>query len=54
MALLNILGAYRHGYIPRLAAAISVLGFDKNDLEARLIQFVSLRDGEQCFSGGIL
>ena len=47
LALLNILGADHHGYVPRLAAAISALGFDKNDLEARLIQFVSLRDGGQ-------
>ena len=43
--LINILGADHHGYVPRLAAAISALGFEPP--ETRLIQFVALINTNQ-------
>lgn len=40
--LLNIWGADHHGYIPRMRAAIEVLGYDPNSLEILLGQLVNL------------
>lgn len=44
---INIWGADHHGYIARLKAAISFLGFDENKLEVILMQMVNLlKDGK--------
>lgn len=44
---INIWGADHHGYIPRVKAAVELLGFDSSRLEVLLSQMVSLlRDGE--------
>lgn len=44
---INIWGADHHGYIPRVRAAISYLGFDESRLEVLLAQMVSLlKDGK--------
>ncbi|NDJ26799.1 arginine--tRNA ligase [Campylobacter sp. MIT 12-8780] len=44
---INIWGADHHGYIARMKAAMSFLGFDENKLEVILAQMVSLlKDGE--------
>jgi arginyl-tRNA synthetase len=44
---INIWGADHHGYIPRVKAAVSFLGYDSNKLEVLLSQMVSLlKDGE--------
>ena len=40
--LLNIWGADHHGYIPRMKAAIEVLGYNPNSLEVLLGQLVNL------------
>lgn len=40
--LLNIWGADHHGYIPRMRAAIEVLGYNPNSLEVLLGQLVNL------------
>ena len=42
--LINVLGADHHGYVPRLVAAITALGYPPATLETRIIQFVSLLD----------
>ncbi len=45
--LINIWGADHHGYICRVKAAMSALGYDPEALEIMLLQMVSLyRDGE--------
>lgn len=45
--MINIWGADHHGYVCRLKAAISALGFDADKLDVLLLQMVSLyRDGE--------
>ncbi len=43
--LINIWGADHHGYIPRLKAAVSALGFDAERLEILIVQMVSLYQG---------
>ncbi|MFC1566935.1 arginine--tRNA ligase [bacterium] len=44
--LINVWGADHHGYIPRLKAAVSCLGYDEKSLEIILYQLVSLyREG---------
>ncbi|QOG11679.1 arginine--tRNA ligase [Arcobacter sp. FWKO B] len=44
---INIWGADHHGYIPRVKAAVSFLGYDSSKLEVLLSQMVSLlKDGE--------
>ena len=40
--MINIWGADHHGYIPRMRAAIEVLGYDPNSLEVLLGQLVNL------------
>jgi len=45
--IINIWGADHHGYIPRVKAALTSMGFDKEKLEVLLIQMVTLmRNGE--------
>jgi arginyl-tRNA synthetase len=45
--LINIWGADHHGYIPRVKAAISALGYDPEKLEVLILQMVSLyQNGE--------
>ncbi|MEJ9210541.1 arginine--tRNA ligase [Bacillus smithii] len=45
---INIWGADHHGYIPRMKAAISALGFDAENLEVEIIQLVHLyKNGEK-------
>lgn len=46
--LIDVLGADHHGYVSRLKASIEALGYDKDKLEAKLLQMVKLiRDGEE-------
>ncbi len=50
--LINIWGADHHGYIPRMKAAIEVLGYNPNSLEVLLGQLVNLvMNGEQVRMG---
>lgn len=45
---INIWGADHHGYIPRMKAAISALGFNAENLEVEIIQLVHLyKNGEK-------
>ncbi|GGE28702.1 arginine--tRNA ligase [Pullulanibacillus camelliae] len=45
---INVWGADHHGYIPRMRAAFSALGYDPERLEVVIIQLVSLfKDGEK-------
>ncbi|WP_456430974.1 arginine--tRNA ligase [Thermosulfuriphilus sp.] len=45
--LVDIWGADHHGYVPRVKAAISALGYDPGRLEVLLVQFVNLiEEGE--------
>ncbi|MCP8617399.1 arginine--tRNA ligase [Salirhabdus salicampi] len=45
--LINVWGADHHGYIPRMKAAITALGYNPEDLEVPIIQMVNLiQDGE--------
>ena len=46
--LINLMGADHHGYVPRMAAVLEAMGYDKNIFKIRLVQFVSLlRAGEK-------
>lgn len=46
--LINVWGADHHGYIPRMQAAIQALGYDKDTLDVRVVQMVSLfENGEK-------
>ncbi|MBT8107912.1 MAG: arginine--tRNA ligase [Gammaproteobacteria bacterium] len=46
--LIDILGADHHGYVPRLQAGLEAMGYRGDDLEVKLIQFVTLyRSGEK-------
>ena len=46
--LIDILGADHHGYVPRLQAGLEAMGYSGDDLEVKLIQFVTLyRSGEK-------
>jgi len=45
--IINIWGADHHGYVPRVKAALTSMGFDKEKLEVLLVQMVTLmRNGE--------
>lgn len=44
--LINIWGADHHGYIPRVAASLKGLGYNADDLEILLVQFVNLVRGD--------
>lgn len=45
--LINIWGPDHHGYVPRLSAAVSALGYSRNTLKVLLVQLTTLyRDGE--------
>ena len=43
--LINVLGADHHGYVPRMRAAISALGFDPDRFEAAIMQMVNVVEG---------
>lgn len=45
--LINIWGADHHGYIPRMKALIQMMGYPPDALEVLLVQFVSLKRGEE-------
>lgn len=46
--IIDVWGADHHGYIPRVKAALTALGYDVKRLEVPLVQFVSLyRHGEK-------
>jgi arginyl-tRNA synthetase len=46
--LIDVLGADHHGYIPRLKAAMSIMGQDANKLDVEILQMVRLlRNGEE-------
>lgn len=55
--LINLWGADHHGYIARVRGAMDALGFDNQNLEIQLVQFVSLVRGGEAVSmttrGGI-
>ncbi|SFL87911.1 arginine--tRNA ligase [Salibacterium qingdaonense] len=45
---INVWGADHHGYIPRMEAAVQALGYDKEQLDTRIIQMVNLyENGER-------
>ncbi len=45
---INIWGADHHGYVPRVKAALSALGIEKDNLDVLLVQFANLyRGGEK-------
>ncbi len=46
--LIDILGADHHGYVTRVQAGLEAMGYEKGDLEVKLVQFVTLyRGGEK-------
>lgn len=45
--IINIWGADHHGYIPRVRAGLSAMGYDENRLEVILVQFVALYRGDE-------
>ena len=46
--LIDILGADHHGYVPRLRAGLEAMGYNGEDLQVELVQFVTLyRGGEK-------
>jgi len=46
--LINLMGADHHGYVPRMAAVLEAMGYNKNIFKILLVQFVSLlRAGEK-------
>jgi arginyl-tRNA synthetase len=42
---INVWGADHHGYIPRVKASLTALGYDAEKLEIQLVQFASLYEG---------
>ncbi|MFD2707094.1 arginine--tRNA ligase [Salibacterium lacus] len=45
---INVWGADHHGYIPRMEAAVQALGYNKDQLDTRIIQMVNLyENGER-------
>ncbi len=42
---INVWGADHHGYLPRVRAAVEMLGHDPEQLDVLFVQFVSLRRG---------
>jgi arginyl-tRNA synthetase len=47
---INIWGADHHGYIARVKAALSALGYEADDLEIQLVQFANLFENGQKIS----
>ncbi len=47
---INVWGADHHGYIPRVKASLSALGYDADDLEVQLVQFANLFENGQKIS----
>ena len=47
---INIWGADHHGYIPRVKASLSALGYDADNLEVQLVQFANLFEHGQKIS----
>ena len=47
---INIWGADHHGYIPRVKASLSALGYDAANLEVQLVQFANLFEHGQKIS----
>ena len=45
--LVDIFGADHHGYVPRIQAVMQALGYDQGVFKALLVQFVSLKRGEE-------
>lgn len=45
--LIDILGADHHGYIARVRAGLDAMGYASDDMEVKLVQFVSLYRGGQ-------
>ncbi len=46
--LIDILGSDHHGYVTRVKAGLTAMGYDGDDLEVKLVQFVVLyRNGEK-------
>jgi arginyl-tRNA synthetase len=46
--LIDILGADHHGYVTRVRAGLEAMGYEADDLEVKLVQFVALyRGGER-------
>ena len=46
--LIDILGADHHGYVTRVRAGLTAMGYEAEDLEVKLVQFVTLyRGGEK-------
>ncbi len=45
--LIDILGADHHGYVPRLKAAVQMLGKDKENIETEIVQMVRFVRGEE-------
>lgn len=45
--LIYLLGADHHGTIPRMKAAAEALGYDKDAVEIRLVQIVTLKRGDE-------
>ncbi len=43
--LIDILGADHHGYVPRVRAGLEAMGYEADDLEVQLVQFVALYRG---------
>ncbi len=48
--LVNVWGADHHGYVPRMRAVIKALGRDPDMLDVILVQFVSLKKGDEIIS----
>lgn len=50
--LINVWGADHHGYVPRMKAAVEALGRTPETLETLLVQFVTLKRGDEKLSMG--
>ncbi len=45
--LIDLFGADHHGYVPRMQAVMQALGYDRNVFQALLVQFVTLKRGDE-------
>jgi len=45
--IVDLWGADHHGYVPRMKSALQAMGYDENVFKVMLVQFVSLKRGEQ-------
>ena len=45
--LIDLFGADHHGYVPRMQAVMQALGYDRKVFQALLVQFVTLKRGEE-------